>query len=524
MTPDPDISSALAAQRNGQFALGAQLAADIVRRHPGALAAWRVLAECNLAGSAFTEAIGVLDRALEQAGPDRDFKARFLVEKAFACAQIGRNAEAFAATDQALGLRVADPMLLAHLGVALLIIGVYDKAMPVLERAQRLNPADGDLLNLTGDCQSIMGQAKRAETSFTQAFTRHGNLAAAYALSRLRRWSAADNHIDRLRSAAPGNPLDASRVGYALFKELDDLGRYDEAWSWLERAAAAARSMGGWSDAQERAIVDAWERDFPPSGFAATGEGTPRPGPRRIFVIGLPRSGTTLVERILAAHPRVQALGELQAFGLATKRLSGVKSPHLLDPQVVAAAAALDPAAIAERYDRETGYLHAPGKAWVIDKLPHNSDYAGLIRRVFPDAVIIHVTRDPMDSLFGAYRLLFAGPHRWSYALGDLVAHYVNYRRLMAHWSACLGPSLIEVRLEDLIDDPAGQIPRLLERAGIPFDPRCLAPHRAEGPVMSASNAQVRAPINAEGVGKWRRYERQLEPLRRRLDELGLTA
>jgi hypothetical protein len=94
----------------------------------------------------------------------------------------------------------------------------------------------------------------------------------------------------------------------------------------------------------------------------------------------------------------------------------------------------------------------------------------------------------------------------------------------MAHWSACLGPSLIEVRLEDLIDDPAGQIPRLLERAGIPFDPRCLAPHRAEGPVMSASNAQVRAPINAEGVGKWRRYERQLEPLRRRLDELGLTA
>lgn len=524
MTSSPDLSSALTAQRNGQFALAAQLAAGIARRHPEALEAWRIQAECNLAGGAFTEAVGVLDQALERAGADRDFKARFLIEKAFACAQVGRNAEAFAAADQALGLRVTDPMLLAHLGVALLIIGIYDKAMPVLERAQRLNPGDGDLLNLTGDCQGIMGQAKRAETSFTQAFTRHGNLAAAYSLSRLRRWGAADNHVDRLKRVAPGNALDAARVGYALFKELDDLGQHDEAWSWLERGAMAARSMGGWSDMQERATVDAWETHFPASGFAGADEGASRPGPRRIFIIGLPRSGTTLVERILAAHPQVQALGELQAFGLAVKRLSGMKSPQLLDSQVVAAAAALDPEAIAERYDRETRYLHAPGKAWVIDKLPHNSDHAGLIRRVFPDAVIIHVTRDPMDSLFGAYRLLFAGPHRWSYDLGDLAAHYVNYRRLMAHWTACLGPSLIEVKLEDIINDPAGRIPELLERAGIPFDPRCLSPHRSQGPVMSASHAQVRAPINAEGIGNWRRYERQLEPLRQRLHELGFTA
>jgi len=522
VTSIPDITQAQAARRNGQFALAAQLAAQITRSQPQAVEAWRVWAECALASGAFTEAIGVLDQALAQAGGDQDARARFLVEKAFACAQVGRNAEAFAAADAALGLRVTDPLLLSHLGIALLIVGVYDKALPVLERAHRLNPADADLLNLTGDCQSIMGQTKRAEASFAQAFTRHGHLAAAYSLSRLRKWDADDNHIDGLRAKAPGNALDAARSGYALFKELDDLGRYDEAWAWLERGAAAARSLGGWSSAQEQATVEAWERYFPASRFAArppTGE-----GPRRIFIVGLPRSGTTLVERILAANPQVQALGELQAFGLAAKRLSGVKSPQLLDAEVVAAAAALDPAAIAERYDRETRYLHAPGKAWVIDKLPHNHDYAGLIRLAFPDAVIIHVTRDPMDSLFGAYRLLFAGPHRWSYDLNDLAGHYVHYRRLMKHWKTCLGPSLVEVALEDLIKDPAARIPQLLAEAGLPFDERCLAPHRANGPVMSASSAQVRAPINAQGVGRWRRYAQGLEPLRLRLQQLGFTA
>ena len=523
MTSIPDITQAQAAQRNGQFALAAQLAAQIVRARPQAAEAWRVWAECALAGGAFTEAIGVLDQAVEQAGDDPDSRARFLIEKAFACAQIGRNAEAFAAAETAAGLRVTDPLLLGHLGIALLIIGVYDKALPVLERAQRLNPADADLLNLTGDCQSIMGQTRRAETSFTQAFNRHGHMAAAYSLSRLRRWDAKQNHVDRLKAAAPSNALDAARQGYALFKELDDLGRHDEAWMWLERGAAAARSMAGWSNAQEQATVAAWEKHFPMQRFAATSAAAGE-GPRRIFIIGLPRSGTTLVERILAAHPRIQALGELQAFGLATKRLSGVKSPQLLDAEVIAAAATLDPAALAERYDRETRYLHAPEAGWVIDKLPHNHDYAGLIRLAFPDAVIIHVTRDPMDSLFGAYRLLFAGPHRWSYGLGDLADHYANYRRLMTHWKTCLGSSLVEISLEDLIEDPAARIPRLLAEAALPFDERSLAPHRAEGPVMSASSAQVRAPINTQGMGQWRRYAERLEPLRQRLQALGFTA
>lgn len=523
MISTPDITQAQAAQRNGQLALAAQLASQITRAQPQVAEAWLIWAECALAGGAFTEAIGVLDHALEQAGADPDARARFLIEKAFACAQIGRNAEAFGAAEIALTLSVTDGLLLGHLGIALLIIGVYDKALPVLDQAHRLTPGDSDLLNLTGDCQSIMGQAKAAEASFTEAFTRHGNLAAAYSLSRLRRWDAQENHIARLRAKAPGNALDAARSGYALFKEMDDLGRHDEAWAWLERGAQAARSIGGWSNAQEQATFGAWETYLPPERFEAVSIAK-QEGPRRIFIVGLPRSGTTLVERILAANPEVQALGELQAFGLAAKRLSGIKSPHLLDAEVAAAAARLNPSLIAERYDQETRYLHAPGKSWVIDKLPHNSDYVGLIRLTFPDAVIVHVTRDPMDSLFGAYRLLFAGPHRWSYDLDDLADHYANYRRLMAHWKTCLGTSLVEVALEDLIADPAGRIPQLLAEVGLPFDEHSLAPHRAEGPVMSASASQVRAPINAQGVGSWRRYAADLEPLRQRLQALGFTA
>lgn len=523
MTSIPDITQAQAAQRNGQLAQAAQLAAQITRAQPQAAEAWRVWAECALAGGAFTEAIGVLDQALAQAATDPEVRARFLIEKAFACAQVGRNAEAAGAAEMGLAFDIRDGVLATRLGIALMVIGLYQKARAPLAYAARCHPQDGDLQNILGDCERILGQGESAEASFLSGLAA-GSAAAAYSLAWLKRWRADDTHIQTYLSWRPGQPLDAARIGYALFKEFDDLGRHDEAWAWLSRAGAVRKPLGGWTNAAEIATVEAWEHHFPPGLFEEKAAPPQGRKPRRIFIVGLPRSGTTLVERILAAHPRVVALGESQAFGLAVKRLSMVKSRQLLDPAVIAAAASLDRDAVAERYETETAYLHDGTADFVIDKLPHNHEYAGLIRRVFPDAIIIHVRRNPMDSLFGAYKRLFADAHGWSYGLDDLADHYANYCRLMGHWSQCLGASLVDLSLEALVADPDTQIRSLLSRCGIAFDARCLAPHEAKGPIMSASAVQVRRPINADGIDSWRSYAQPLEPLRQRLLQRGLMA
>ncbi len=160
----------------------------------------------------------------------------------------------------------------------------------------------------------------------------------------------------------------------------------------------------------------------------------------------------------------------------------------------------------------------------VIDKLPDNYEYAGAIRLAFPEAPMVHVRRAPMDSLFGAYRLPFAqGAYPWSYRLEDLAAHYRQYRRLTDHWRQVLGRGFVEVSLERLIQDPLVETGFLLAACGLAFEEACLAPELATGPVATESAAQVRAPINSQGVGAWRRYAAQLEPLRAELQRDGFV-
>ncbi|MBW8880553.1 MAG: sulfotransferase, partial [Asticcacaulis sp.] len=364
---------------------------------------------------------------------------------------------------------------------------------------------------------------------------------AHLSLARLKRWNRDNNHIERLKRLPVQMPGDAARFGYALFKEYDDIGDTAAAWVALQKAARAARDqpvpaeagawgaqdeprsttrIGAWTSVDDLRVVEAWRTYLPKERFVGL---APRPhaGPRRIFIVGLPRSGTTLVERVLTAHSQVQAQGELLTFPLGVKYMSGSTTGPLLDVDTVAAAAKLDPQVLTDYYLRETTYLN-DGSAYAIDKLPANHSYVGLIRLAFPDAIIVHVRRNPMDSLFGAYKLLFAYSYRWSYSQDDLAEHYANYRLLMDHWKACLGDGIIDVSLEAVIAEPETQIRRLLVACGLPFEAACLNPHEAAGPVATASSVQVRSPINAEGVGAWRRYADQLGPLKQRLISMGV--
>jgi len=482
--------------------------------------AWLLLGGAALEAGHFGRAEQALARAAALA-PDRPF---IPAQRARALVALGRWREAAEAAALAENLGPTDPLTHDTLGCAWSHINLPDRALAHFEAATRARPDRPDFWFNLGGGLRFLGKLDAAEEAYERAISGAPRLATAHlALAGLRRWSETRNHLARLRTLA-GDPeiqgIDAARIAYALFKELDDLGRRDEAWAELRRGSALARTRARWSAAEERDMVAALKSAFPSEKFR-----NPPPGlaeARPIFIVGLPRSGTTLVEMILGRHSRVRGMGELQTFPLLVKRASAVPGARLLDAATAAALPGLDWATLGRAYLKETAFL-AGDAPHATDKLPQNYYQVGAIRLAFPNASIIHVRRAPMDSLFGAYKLLFGRAYDYSYDLDDLADHYLAYRDLMEHWRSVLGDGLIEVRYEDLTAEPEREIRRLLNACGLPFEEACLSPHAAEGAVLTASAVQVRRPIHREGIGAWRHYATGLEPLRRRLEEAGIV-
>ncbi len=524
---DEAVQQAYTAHRNGDLDQAHVAARRATEINPEHLEAWYLLGNIATSANRFADAITAFSEGAARAPAGSPTQSQFITLRARARIAEGYAADAVSDVRAAIAAGIAEAPGFVAAATVLSEAGLEAEAKPLLERAVQIAPSDAAAWFGLGGARQFFGDLKGAEDAFetaVQCGQRTGNPVpmAAMSLARLRRWTPDNNHIARLEATQCRHSLDAACVAYSLFKEYDDIGNTPAAWDALQHGSMIGGSVDPWSVDEDKAIGDAWRTHLPLSRFAAIDD-RPRPGPHRLFIIGLPRSGTTLVERILTAHTGVQALGELKTFGAAVKRITGTATPRLLDAETIAAASGLDAIAFADWYMTETAYLH-DGSAVTIDKLPPNHEYAGLIRLAFPDAIIVHVRREPMDSLFGAYKLLFSQAHRWSYTQSDLAQHYDQYRRLMDYWRTCLdasGRPLVEIGLEDLIREPEAQIRRLLDLCGLSFEDACLRPHEAKGAVATASSAQVRAPINAEGVGVWRRYATELEPLRQTLEAMG---
>ena len=411
----------------------------------------------------------------------------------------------------ARGLQAAGEIFLAN--------ARFSEALRCYRRAAELAPADpGALYNLASALVAT-GDLAGAEAAFDQVIALDPTDADAfYNRATLRRWTPAENHVAALEAAIARarHPAAEAALCYGLAKELEDLGDHDVAWSWLARGAARRRGQLSYRVEADLETMTQIAAAFDAPRMAGA-TSTPEPtGP--IFVLGLPRSGTTLVDRILSAHRQVESLGEISDFALSLMRTVGPASGK---GDLVARSAHMDFAALGKAY-RDSLAAYGRAVPRLIDKTPANYLYIGLIALSLPQARIVHVRRDPMDNGYALLKTLFRTGCPYSYSQSDLGAYIGAYHRLMDHWRAVLPGRLVEIDYETLVEDQEGESRRLLADLGLDWDPACLDFHANPAPAATASAAQVRRPIYRDSLALWRRYEAGLAPLSDSLRAQGL--
>jgi tetratricopeptide (TPR) repeat protein len=345
---------------------------------------------------------------------------------------------------------------------------------------------------------------------------------AAMAQANLRKQTAETHHLDFLRrqlaripsnSAVRGDNLVRAEFEAAVFKELDDLGRYDEAWSALARSNALMHQLNPYDGEGETAVTDALIHAS--GAIGPTGAAGPAfQGPTPIFIVGMPRSGTTLLDRMLSNHSDVVSAGEINDF---LRQLHWVADVPPAGFQGVLSAihrtGQMDFAELGARYLKQTQW-RAQGRRFYIDKLPINVQMVPFIRRALPHAPILHLVRDPMDVCFSNFKAMFGNVSAYSYEMRALAHYYGQYVRLTNHWRTTMPGAMLDVSYAALVSEPDASLRRILEHCGLDVEEGCLHPERNAAPVATPSSVQVREAIHTRSLGQWQHYAPQLETLR----------
>lgn len=410
----------------------------------------------------------------------------------------------------------------AEVAHALTLIGAHDLALEfaraAVQRDPNFPPALYDLATLELYFGDLEACARHAEACLRISPLDPGSL---YLLSRLA-LPEPGPRIERLHRALKSNsdPECEAYLAYALHNELHAAGDFAAAWDALERGCRARRSLLGYSREASDALFAAlreWDEVTPASTAGRAGDG---PDSVPVFIIGLHRSGTTLVERILGGHPELAAGGETHDIRTQLRRASGLHYGGDLDLRVVQARAGLDYQAIGDGYLRGMAWRRQ-GRRLFTDKLPSNYLNLGFIARALPTARFIHLVRDPLQVGLSSLRTLFGTACAYSYDQLDFVHHYRNYRGLMAHWRGLLGERLLDVSYEDLVRRPEQESARIAAFCGLEYRPSMLAIGERKEAVSTASSELMRDGIRSDRGEIWRAYETQLEPMRSALQGAG---
>ena len=417
------------------------------------------------------------------------------------------------------------PMYLDLSGTIYTEIGMPEKAWPLFEKAVELQPGVDLFLANLANCAVFLGKIDRATEIFSRLLERFpDHQRNHWQLGRLHK-ARDDTHIRQMQEILERKKLPPDHniyLYYAIGKELEDLERWDEAFEYYRKAGDAACSVAEYDVNTDIAIIDKIIEVCDREWLEATRVEESGAAQTPIFIIGLPRTGTTLTERIVSSHSEVSSLGETQFLQMVLRRESAVESIENMSPAMIESVAQKPMETISRGYMEAAGY-RLGDTPFFIDKLPFNFLYAGFIASAWPDARIVSLVRNPMDSCFSMYKQVFTWAYKFSYSLDFLGPYFVAYHRLCQHWRETLGDRYIEVVYEDLVADQENQTRQLLDRLGLDFEEACLHFDRNKAPTATASNVQVREKAHTRSVQRWKRFEEQLEPLRRHLEAAGIA-
>lgn len=446
-----------------------------------------------------------------------------------ACVAVQDYRAALQAADRAESLLPPDDATgFDTLGVVLVQCNAHERAAQAFRRAVGLAPGHAGFRFNLGTALTFLGDIDGAEQELEACIglePRHWR--AHHSLSQLRRQSRESNHLERLAAlaaSASGSVTATTFLNMAMAKELEDIGEHEAAFGRMVAGKSAPKAMLGYSRAKERALFDALASGFPAPWSSRTTSGSRARDP--VFIVGMPRTGTTLVDRILSSHPQVQSAGELHNFPSAWKRAMGGTSFGMFDPAQIrdTIGRVIDWQRLGDEYVESTRAFTG-SRPFFTDKLPHNFLYLGYIACALPEAKLICVRRHPLDTCLSNFRQLFApeSPYfDYSYDLLDIGHYYILFDRLMAHWKSVFPGRIHEVQYEELVTEQDRTSRAIIANCGLDWDDACLAFENNAAPVTTASAVQVRARMYSTALGRWKRYEAQLAPLRTMLEDAGI--
>jgi tetratricopeptide (TPR) repeat protein len=504
---------------NGDLAGAAAAAAQCRAAWPAHPAGWLLGSIVALLAEDKPAALSLIEERLLQ--DPRNVQC--LVQKAECLLALGQRVAAFAAADAAAAAAPAIPAVLDAIAEFLIHAGEHERALKLYDRAVAATPREPTVRAKRAIVHRFLGNFEKAAADYEAVLeVKPAAPKILKGLAELRRQSSERNSIPAMKAAlaaAPEGSTDAAILHFGLAKSYEDLSDHAASWRHLTAANRSERARIEYDPDRDREVFEQIIAGFPavePVAGDVSGE-------RPIFIVGVPRTGTTLVERIVSGHSQVHPGGEMTAMPEAIM----ITAERRVDPSLpgwrgyAAMLGELDPQAVAREY-LSLARRSRGDRPRFTDKQLTNFLYCGLILRAFPNAGIVHVTRHPLAACFAIYRTRFNGSYPFAYDLTEIADFYVGYHRVMAHWHRILPGRILDLPYEEVVTSLEPTTRRLLEHLGLPFEPACLEFHRNPAPVITTSSVQVRQPLYDSSLHSWQHYAAELAPVRERLEAAGI--
>jgi tetratricopeptide (TPR) repeat protein len=518
---DPELMRAGAALAENDIPVAEHLLRNYLKRHPTDVMAIRMLAEVASRLRRYADAEALLERCMELAPSFTAARHNLALVQL----RLGKPEEVLKQMAIVMKADPRNPNYRMLRSAALVRVGEYDEAIAIYETLLKDYPRQAKSWMSFGHALKTVGRQDDAIAAYRKSIDLQPSLGEAYwSLANLKTVRFADDDLDKMRAQLERDDIeeeDRLHLHFALGKALEDAERYEESFRHYEKGNDLRQQQVDYMEEEASRAVTRIKSVFTRDFFAArAGHGSKAPDP--IFVLGMPRSGSTLIEQILSSHSLIEGTMELPDIIAMTKRFGGraKRSGQSRYPEIVAELTPEQLKELGDEYIERTRIQRKTGKPFFIDKMPNNFLHAGFIHLILPKAKIIDARRHPMACCFSNFKQHFAKGQGFSYGLERIGRYYSDYVDLMRHFDEAMPGVVHRVIYEQMVEDTEREVRRLLDYCGLPFEEACLRFYETDRAVRTASSEQVRKPIFTEGLDQWRNYEAWLDPLKGALGPL----